>query len=259
MGKFVSLVGERFERLEVIEIVDRNKYGIIYKCKCDCGEEVEVVASRLRAGKMKSCGCYRRDRMIVDNPASKNAKYPTGNKGKVDKKRSGGTETRIQQGARGESYTRLYGIFSGMKKRCYNTNSQFYKNYGGRGIEICDEWLSDYQNFKKWAWENGYSDELSIERVNVNGNYEPSNCTWIDMRLQAKNRTNVAAIEYNGKTYTIRDLAKEVGIKEHTLAARLRAGWSVEEAVSAPVDFANAYKLGRGNEIDEKGRFKKKK
>lgn len=241
MGKFVSLVGERFERLEVVEIVDRNKYGIIYKCKCDCGEEVEVVASRLRAGKMKSCGCYRRDRMIVDNPAQKDT-----------------PKRKIQQGAIGESHTRLYSIFSGMKKRCYNTNSQFYKNYGGRGIEICDEWLSDYQNFKKWAWENGYSDELSIERVNVNGNYEPSNCTWIDMRLQAKNRTNVAAIEYNGKTYTIRDLAKEVGIKEHTLAARLRVGWDLEEAISTPADFANAHNLGRGNEIDEKGRFKKK-
>ena len=221
MSRYVSLVGQRFGRLTVLEEVGRNHYGIIYKCECECGNIKEYTAVRLRSKNVQSCGCLRKDRFKTHDL----------------------------------SKTRLYQIFQGMKKRCYNENAQYYAIYGGRGIKICDEWLNDFKTFYDWSNKNGYEDHLSIERINVNGDYEPLNCCWIELNKQAKNRRNVKSIEYEGEVHTVRDLALKVGMEEGTLAYRLRAGWSLEDAINIKPDLANSYLLDKKNKRDEKGRF----
>lgn len=250
MGNYISLVGERFTRLTVIKEVGKNHYGIIYLCRCDCGVEKEFTAVRLRTKNVKSCGCLRRDHAAQLNLGESNAK--------VKRPRESHKKAAYLKDERyfmGFSKTRIYSIFSGMKKRCYNEGEEHYNLYGGRGIKICDEWLDNFFNFYEWAMSNGYEEHLSIERIDVNGNYEPSNCEWIELKDQAKNRRNVAAIEFEGEVLTVRDIAKKVDINEHTLAYRLRTGWDLETAINTPVDLGNSYHLGKKTERDDKGRF----
>lgn len=130
--------------------------------------------------------------------------------------------------------TRLYKIWTGMRERCYREKHTYYKDYGGRGIKICKKW-DDYLEFKKWALCHGYNDSLTIDRIDVNGNYEPSNCRWIPMEEQHKNRRDNRVLQYKGKKYILSDLAKEIGMGKTTLKERLNSGWSVEKAVETPV------------------------
>ena len=104
---------------------------------------------------------------------------------------------------------------------------------------MCDEWLNDFMNFYDWAMANGYSDELSIDRINVNSNYEPNNCRWVDMKTQQRNRTNNHLLTYNGNTYTINEWAEILHIKRETLKNRLSLGWSIEKTLTTPVRFHN--------------------
>jgi hypothetical protein len=123
-----------------------------------------------------------------------------------------------------------------MKSRCYYPKNQYYKHYGGRGITVCDEWRNDYIKFRDWAMCNGYSDDKSLDRIDVNGDYEPSNCRWATRKEQANNTTRNVTIEYEGSIFTISELADAVGIDMHTLWARLnRLGWSIEKSVRTPV------------------------
>jgi len=131
----------------------------------------------------------------------------------------------------GLSDSRIYKIHSGMKRRCFNRKYKFYKNYGGRGISICDEWL-DFMNFYEWAVGHGYKNNLTIERVNVNGNYEPSNCTWITIDEQKRNTTATKRLFFDGKTMTMRQWAKEIGVDISTLCGRIGKGLSIEEALT---------------------------
>lgn len=131
--------------------------------------------------------------------------------------------------------SRLYRIWLGMKARCNTTSSSTYNEYGGRNIEVCPEW-NDYLNFKAWAFSNGYKDSLSIDRINVNGNYEPSNCRWADKITQGRNRRNNHLLTYKGETKTMAEWAEIYGIKYHTLKRRINHyGFSVEEALTSPV------------------------
>ena len=120
-----------------------------------------------------------------------------------------------------------------MKDRCYRETDTHYKNYGGRGIKICDEWLGEngYLNFSKWAKTNGYDEKLSIDRIDVNGNYEPSNCRWIGIKQQSNNKTNNHYLYYNGQEYTLTELANKFNIKQETLRKRLKLGWKLEDAL----------------------------
>ena len=128
--------------------------------------------------------------------------------------------------------TRLYNIWLTMRNRCYNPNSKSFTYYGGRGIYVCDQW-NDYVAFKNWALSNGYNDNLSIDRIDVNGNYCPENCRWVTHREQMRNTRNNHLITYNGETKTMAEWSEIVGIKYHTLKRRLNAyGWSVERALS---------------------------
>lgn len=130
--------------------------------------------------------------------------------------------------------TRINRIWAKMKERCNNPNSNRYHLYGGRGITVCDEW-QDFLPFYKWAKENGYDDHLTIDRIDNNGNYEPSNCRWVTPREQALNRSTNVIIEYEGKKQTATEWAEELGMKPMTLLARIRRGWDVEDALTREV------------------------
>ena len=150
----IDLTGKTFGFWTVLEYAGNSRW----KCKCRCGTVANVDGYCLRNGGTKSCGCYQ--------------KIANGN----DKRTHGGTGTR------------LYRIFHKMKERCYRESNDNYRYYGGRGIPVCDEWLNDFQAFQEWALQNGYRDDLTIDRIDYNGNYEPANCRWITIQEQQKNR-----------------------------------------------------------------------
>lgn len=195
-----DLTGKKFGNLTVVKKVERKNRSNQWLCKCDCGKEVVCYQYNLERGTSTSCGCLR----------SYYAK----------KTRS----------CHGESTGKLYKKWSSIKTRCYNKNTPCYKNYGGRGIKMCDEWL-DFWNFREWAYKNGYSEGLTLERIDVNGNYEPSNCKWIPMEEQAINKRNNSFIEYGGKRQTISQWSKELGVGKEVLSYRYRAGWAPEECL----------------------------
>lgn len=136
---------------------------------------------------------------------------------------------------KGYSKTRLYGVWQDIKTRCCNSNAKNYKYYGGRGISICPEWKS-FDVFRKWALENGYNDALTIDRINVDGNYEPSNCRWSTKKEQANNRRNNVVFAYNGKEQNLSQWAKEYNISFSVLWDRIfEKGWGFENAILTPV------------------------
>lgn len=163
--------GERFGRLVVLSRADdyvcpNGKKHVMWLCQCDCGNKTIVDSCLLVSGHTRSCGCLYEEKLKSGNPKH------------------------------GHRYDRLYKVYHNMKNRCYNENADDYKYYGGRGISICDEWLDDYMSFRQWALDNGYDEsakkgECTIDRIDVNGNYEPSNCRWVSMAVQSRNRRNV--------------------------------------------------------------------
>lgn len=204
-------LGKRYGRLTTLsETKNRlNQTAII--CVCDCGNEVIVTPSDLRRGHTTSCGCYHKEMM-------RDRQYRHGDAGNHH----------------GDSGTRLYHTWLGMKRRCFNKNDWAYQYYGARGIEVCEEWLN-YQVFKEWALSNGYNDELTIERKNNDGNYEPSNCVWIPFEEQGKNRRNRHELTFNGKTLSIREWEKELGYRRGTIRNRINYGWDIEKILTTPV------------------------
>lgn len=167
-----DLIGLRFGRLTVINRADdyispkRGKHHVRWNCLCDCGANTIVESNMLTRGRTKSCGCLRKDVL---------------------------KEVATTHGGRRD---RLYRTWANIKNRCYNMSSADYKYYGGRGIQMCDEWRSDYATFKEWAYQTGYDEnaqwgKCTIDRIDVNGNYEPLNCRWVDMKVQSRNRRNV--------------------------------------------------------------------
>jgi hypothetical protein len=134
----------------------------------------------------------------------------------------------------GMSKTRLYRIWAGIIQRCYNDKKRYeWQKYGGRGIKTCDEWRR-FEPFMDWALANGYSDNLTIDRIDVNGNYEPSNCRWATVYQQENNKRTSKYLIYNGKQKTVREFADEYGLIYSCLYARLKLGWSVEAALLTP-------------------------
>ena len=166
-GGFKDITGQKFGRLTALHRLHNTK-GRMSKwlCVCECGNFVEVRLNSLTSGLTKSCGCLKKDNHYVKH-SKKN--------------------------------TRLYRTWKSMKSRCYNNHVDRYPNYGGRGIKVCDEWLNDFMSFYNWAMANGYDDKLTIDRINVDGNYEPNNCRWVDMKQQLRNtqRNAYYTINYN--------------------------------------------------------------
>lgn len=132
--------------------------------------------------------------------------------------------------------TRLYRIWCKMKERCYNEKNIKYKDYGGRGIKICEDWLSDFAKFYDWSVNNGYNDELTLDRIDFNGNYEPKNCHWATQQEQQNNRRDNVHINVNGKDFTISQLAKLIKSKPASVAYRLKHGWSIDDIINKPFE-----------------------
>ena len=138
-------------------------------------------------------------------------------------------------GESSSKYARILRIHRAMIHRCYNKNDMNYHHYGGRGIIVCEEWLNDYYIFKKWALENGYSDNLSIDRVDVNGNYEPSNCTWITIAEQQLNKRNTIYVEHDGEKERLSDLSKRINISWKTLKYRIEQNYKYEDLIKPTI------------------------
>ena len=131
--------------------------------------------------------------------------------------------------------TRLYRIWANIKTRCYNSNIPNYKRYGGRGITMCEEWKNNFQSFYDWSMSHGYSDELTLDRIDNDGNYEPSNCRWVTMKEQDNHRSNNVILTLNGESHTIPEWSEILGIKQHVIRNRINRGWSVENTLMRKV------------------------
>ena len=199
--------GDRYGKLTIIKEVEPTETRVRrFLCKCDCGNETIVRMCHLRASKHPtvSCGCYGKEQArtigIKHGYASDKQKYE-----------------------------KLYRIWCHMKERCYYPNSDHYYLYGGRGITVCDEWKDNYLSFRTWAMNNGYQDELTIDRIDSNGNYEPLNCRWATHMEQQHNlRTNVN-ITYKNETHCVAEWARISGIREETIRKRYKKGLPLEQ------------------------------
>ena len=206
--------GDRFGRLVIIKEVESKVYKR-YKnrrvlCQCDCGNTKVVDLYQLMNGRISSCGCYRTKRASTLGKMS--LKY----------------DKRITS-------SKLYSIWHGMKCRCNTKTSGSYGRYGAKGVSVCKEWDDDYTTFYNWAISNGYSDGLTIDRIDNNGIYEPSNCRWADYSKQANNRKSNVHMSFNGESHTIAEWSKILGIKYQTLFNRRKLGWNDHEIISTPV------------------------
>lgn len=197
-----NLVGKRFGKLLVVEkSTQRVGNRISFLCKCDCGREKIVSGHNLTQGNVSSCGCYLK-------------------------------ESRQKHRLYG---CRIYHIWAAMVQRCTNPKSISYPNYGARGIAVCDEWRNDFQAFYDWAMANGYSDDLTIDRIDNNKDYSPDNCRWADMKTQANNTRRNSYFDYRGERLTMAELCRKYHINHSTLWSRLQSGMSISEAIEKPI------------------------
>lgn len=203
--KKLDLLGKKFNKLVVIEYAGHKGKRNLWKCRCECGKIIECVTYLLTKNKVKSCGCLKSSRLLERN-----------------------TKHNLR-------YSKIYNVWRCMKSRCYNPNIEAYKNYGGRGIKVCDEWKNDFLSFYNWSMNNGYSENLTIDRINNSKNYEPSNCRWVDRKTQNNNTRHNHLISYKDKTLTISEWAKEIGLTYCCLKSRLYKGWSIEKALETPI------------------------
>lgn len=203
---FDDISGNRYHHLTCIKYIGKDKGNRKYFLfKCDCGNEIIIYGNRVTSGLTWSCGCYRMARKGA-------ALYKYGIKN-----------------------NRLYRIWLGMRRRCYDKNYEpSYKNYGGRGIIVCDSWRYDFKEFRDWALANGYDDSLSIDRIDNDGNYEPDNCRWVSMKDQANNRSTNLYITINGYKYSLSEWSDITGIPRGVIRNRLRRGWDDYSALSTP-------------------------
>ena len=205
MAVVKDLSGQRFGKLIAIEVVGKSKTGnMIWECKCDCGNTKNIWSTALVSGNTKSCGCSRVDAV------------------------------HRRKDYHGDKAERLYHIWGGMLVRCNPKCAHRSSAYSAKGIKVCDEW-KDYRAFRKWALANGYRDDLTIDRIDVNGDYEPSNCRFATQKEQQNNRSNNHRITYNGETKTLAQWAEIVGINASAISKRIRRGWAVDEALTVPL------------------------
>ena len=205
MSNFIDITGKKFNRLTVIRRVENSfSKKARWLCKCDCGNFREISGDNLRNGNVKSCGCLK---------AIRNKQRATHRKSNI----------------------RLYNIWRNMKSRCNCKTNPFYKNYGERGIKICTDWET-FENFYCWANANGYNDNLTIDRVNVNGNYEPNNCKWIPLSKQAYNKRDSIILNINGEQKCLAEICKEYNVKYTTIYRRITINkMNIQDALSKSI------------------------
>lgn len=197
MSKPIEVIGKRFARLTILELLGYKQVGTrsrrVFRCRCDCGNELQLIYGAFASGGTKSCGCLKRDKATTH----------------------------------GQSKNRIYFVWRAMHDRCAKPNNGNYKNYGARGIRVCKRW-ADYLTFVADMGERPVG--ASIERANVNGNYEPSNCHWATQRQQMNNLRRNVRVTFKGVTKTMAQWARDLGLPRYRLDARIKAGWSVAEA-----------------------------
>lgn len=199
MREKLNITGQRFGRLTALyRLNNYHDTHSYWLCVCDCGNLKEVYLGSLRSGATTSCGCLVKKH--------------------------------------GKSYDKLYRSWLCAKNRCSNTNDEHYTDYGARGIKVCDEWENDFVAFYKWAINNGYKEGLTIDRIDVNGNYEPSNCRWATRKQQARNRRNNKYFTYCGETHCLSEWCEILGINYNTVCTRInKLNWSIERALELEV------------------------
>lgn len=185
MAKFKDLTGQQFGKLTVIDISKKVWSGkrerYYWKCRCECGNMKDVRTDCLTSGNVRSCGCIKKEQDKI-------------NLIKFHQHKLSGTS--------------LWYVYYSMLHRCYNKEDTHYDNYGGRGIAVCEEWKGSFDNFAQWALNNGYKQGLQIDRINNDGNYEPSNCRWCTLKENCRNRGSNVLVEYKGKFVTIVELSE---------------------------------------------------
>lgn len=201
MGKVKDISNERYGRLIVVSFAGIRKHRAMWACKCDCGREVTVASDNLQSGTTQSCGCIRKEKH---------------------------KETHYKHG---RTPKRLYNIWNGMRQRCEDRNHHKFRIYGGRGISVCDEWSGEngFIAFREWALTHGYSENLSIDRIDVNGNYEPQNCRWATAKEQALNTRFNKYYDGLGTSKRASEWAEYFGINRTTFYRRLRRGLTIDD------------------------------
>ena len=200
--KSIDITGERFGRLIALHKAYTFNKCQYWECLCDCGKYKVVRKSHLRYGKIKSCGC-----LLEEN----NSGYK-----------------------HGLSDTRIMKIFSGILNRCYNKKEPAWGRYGGRGIKVCKEWLEDRTKFYLWSINNGYSDNLTIDRKDNSKDYSPENCRWVNYKTQGRNTRSNLVINYKGDKKCLSEWCEVLGLKYKLTQERLKRGWSVEKTFNTP-------------------------
>lgn len=198
--------GKKYHNIEILELI--NKDTKMVKCKCHCGQIFQT----------KLINITKKKRYVIGCPKCNDGKNLLYNIKKSEEEVNGN----------------LRHLFSSIKQRCYNQNNEAYKNYGGRGIKVCDEWLNDTTKFISWSLDNGYEKGLEIDRIDVNGNYEPSNCRWVSRIINANNKRNNIKYIFNNKEMSIKEISELVKIPITTLKSRLKKGMSIDEAIIIP-------------------------
>ena len=270
MGRPLSLrVGDRFGKWTLIEHPHKTRKWI---CRCDCGTVREVRADALKAGQTLSCGCDTK-RLQSEAKIKQGVRHNLRGKrfgkwtvieyaghSKWLCRCDCGAEKEIKTGelrfgsthmcrkctakeqrkitTHGESNTKLYHVYYGMHQRCENKNAQYYNRYGGRGIKVCEEWSGEngYINFRNWAFESGYAEGKTIDRINNDGGYEPQNCRWVGTIENANNTSTNRYIEINGETKSIAEWARHYNVPYHLFRGRyVLSNWTLEATLNTPV------------------------
>jgi len=213
MGKviahnFFSLVGQQFGRLTVLQDAGRTaRNSVIWLCQCECGEIIKTGTSKLRSGHTRSCGCLGREQALSRLDAFHKTSKVHG-------------ETHANR-------TKEYKAWGSMKERCLNPLHPSYARYGGRGIKICGRWVNDYLAFLNDMGRSKPSE--SLDRIDVNGNYEPSNCRWVDSKVQGRNKTNTKYMSIGGIKYKAIDVANTLGVDRNLIYTFLKIDALIKE------------------------------
>ncbi len=190
--------------MSIVKELKNDRYGNRQMlCECACGNQKAVALSKLTSGNTKSCGCFKSDLRTQENTIH------------------------------GMAGSNLYKVWASMKQRCSNPHDKSFNDYGSRGIKVCRQWL-DFKAFYKWAIANGYQKGLTLERLDNNGDYDPSNCTWVPKAKQSGNRRNSRMISFHGETKTLSEWSRCLGLNREMLKYRLNQGWDVEKAFTIP-------------------------